>query len=179
MTIIRFAAAGMALALCGCAMDGEVAAPGGRSMAGHFTAKAVLRTGAGAETGWATAKESNGALKVTVEVWGLTPGLHGVHVHTVGKCDGPDFASAGGHWNPTSHQHGMNNPAGPHVGDLPNVSVGANGKGRVEFTLPGTYEGLLDQDGAALVVHAGQDDLKTDPSGNSGGRIACGVFEAV
>ena len=179
MTAVRIAIAGMALALGGCAMDGEISVPkSGRSMAGHFSAKAVLRTGAGVETGWATAKEANGALRVTVEVAGMSPGLHGVHVHSIGKCDGPDFASAGGHWNPTAHQHGMNNPAGPHVGDLPNVEVGANGKGRVEFTLPGTYQGLLDEDGAALVVHAGADDLKTDPSGNSGGRVACGVFEA-
>lgn len=179
MTALRIAIAGMALALGGCAMDGEISVPkSGRSMAGHFSAKAVLRTGAGAETGWAMAKEASGALRVTVEVSGMSPGLHGVHVHTTGKCDGPDFASAGGHWNPTAHQHGSMNPAGPHVGDLPNVSVGANGKGRVAFTLPGTYEGLLDEDGAALVVHAGPDDLKTDPSGNSGGRIACGVFEA-
>jgi Cu-Zn family superoxide dismutase len=174
--------AGVALAaLGGCAMDGEVSVPksGGRSMAGHFTAKAMLRTPAGADAGWAVAKESDGKLKVTVHVAGLSAGKHGVHVHTTGKCDAPDFASAGGHWNPTAHQHGMNNPAGPHVGDLPNVLVGANGIGEIQFVLPGTYEGLLDQDGAALVVHAGEDDLKTDPSGNSGGRIACGVFEAV
>ncbi|MCW3848544.1 superoxide dismutase family protein [Sphingomonas sp. LB-2] len=148
-------------------------------MAGHFTATAVLRDARGAEIGTAAAKEAGGALRVTVEVSGLTPGLHGVHVHSAGKCDAPDFASAGGHWNPTGHQHGSMNPAGPHAGDLPNLSVAADGRGHIEFTLPGTYEGLLDQDGAALVVHAGQDDLKTDPSGNSGGRVACGVFEAV
>ncbi len=178
MTRLVIAMAGLALAVGGCAKD-EAAPGGGRSMAGHFSAKAALRTASGAEAGWATAKESNGALKVSVEVSGMTPGLHGVHVHTTGKCEAPDFASAGGHWNPTAHKHGSMNPEGPHVGDLPNVSVGADGRGKIEFTLPGTYEGLLDEDGAALVVHAGADDLKTDPSGNSGGRVACGVFEAV
>ena len=178
MTRLVIAMAGLALAVGGCAKD-EASPSSGRSMAGHFSAKAALRTASGAEAGWATAKESNGALKVSVEVSGMTPGLHGVHVHTTGKCEAPDFASAGGHWNPTAHKHGSMNPEGPHVGDLPNVSVGADGRGKIEFTLPGTYEGLLDEDGAALVVHAGADDLKTDPSGNSGGRVACGVFEAV
>jgi Cu-Zn family superoxide dismutase len=97
-----------------------------------------------------------------------------------GKCDPPDFASAGGHWNPTGHQHGMKNPAGPHAGDMPNLDVGSDGRGHLVFTLPGgTYEGLMDEDGAAIVVHAKPDDLTTDPSGNSGGRIACGVFGAM
>ena len=179
MTGLRIAGLGLALLAGGCAMDGEVAVPGGRSMAGHFTARAVLHNGAGMAVGNATARQAGDALKVSVEVQGLTPGLHGVHVHAVGKCDAPDFATAGGHWNPTAHQHGSMNPAGPHAGDLPNIEVGADGRGKIVFTLPGSYEGLLDEDGAALVVHAGQDDLKTDPSGNSGGRVACGVFEAV
>lgn len=180
MTRVLIAVAGLALVTGGCVMrDRGVESAGGRSMAGHFSAKAVLRTAAGGEAGWATAKQDGGALKVTVEVSGMTPGLHGVHVHTTGKCDAPDFASAGGHWNPSAHKHGLENPAGPHAGDLPNVNVGADGKGKLTFTLPGTYEGLLDEDGAAMVVHAGADDLKTDPSGNSGGRVACGVFEAV
>ena len=182
MASLKVAVAGVALVLGGCSgpvnEDGMVPAPPSRQMAGHYSAKAMLHTANGTDAGWAVAKESNGALKVTVEVVGVSPGMHGVHVHTVGKCEGPDFASAGGHWNPTQHQHGAMNPQGPHVGDLPNINVGANGRGRIEFTIPGTYAGLLDEDGAALVVHAGADDLKTDPSGNSGGRIACGRFEA-
>ncbi len=151
-----------------------------RYMAGHYRAQADLRTPAGVDVGKAVAEEVDGAIRVIVETHGLPKGAHGTHVHAVGKCEAPDFASAGGHWNPTAHQHGKENPMGPHAGDMPNLQVGDNGSDRTIFTLPGgTYEGLLDQDGAALVVHAGPDDYKTDPSGNSGGRIACGVFQAM
>lgn len=122
-------------------------------------------------------------LQVTVNASGLTPGVHGVHIHTVGMCTAPDFASAGGHWNPTAKHHGMENPDGAHMGDLPNITIGADGTGTLSFTVPGASLGtgaapLLDADGAAIVVHAGPDDMKTDPSGNSGGRIACGVLMA-
>jgi Cu-Zn family superoxide dismutase len=108
-----------------------------------------------------------------------------VHLHQTGRCDAPDFASAGPHWNPTSHQHGRLNPQGPHLGDLPNLQVAANGSGRIDFVVPvpaGTAAGanpLLDADGTALVIHAAADDLWTDPSGNSGARIACGVLTPV
>ena len=97
----------------------------------------------------------------------------------------PDFASAGPHWNPAGHKHGMNNPAGPHAGDLPNVEVAANGVLGATVTLPGAVlvgggsTALIDADGAALVVHAGADDYMTDPSGNSGARIACAVLQPV
>ncbi|MFO1261225.1 MAG: superoxide dismutase family protein [Sphingomonadaceae bacterium] len=124
-----------------------------------------------------------GGLEVTVKAIGLTPGVHGVHIHTVGTCTAPDFASAGGHWNPTAKHHGMENPDGAHMGDLPNITIGADGTGTLTFTVPGaSLSGgdtpLLDADGAAIVVHAGPDDMKTDPSGNSGGRVACGVIGA-
>lgn len=124
-----------------------------------------------------------GGLEVTVKAIGLTPGVHGVHIHTVGTCTAPDFASAGGHWNPTAKHHGMENPDGAHMGDLPNITIGADGTGTLTFTVPGgSLSGgdtpLLDADGAAIVVHAGPDDMKTDPSGNSGGRVACGVIAA-
>ena len=151
-----------------------------RYMAGHYRAQATLRTAEGKEVGTAVAEEVDGAIRVIVEARDLPEGPHGTHVHTVGKCEGPDFTSAGGHWNPTAHQHGKENPAGPHAGDMPNLSVGADGRDRTIFTLAGgTYAGLMDEDGAALVVHANADDYKTDPSGNSGGRIACGVFQAM
>ena len=118
-------------------------------------------------------------MRVSLDASKLPPGTHGAHVHTTGRCDGPDFTTAGGHWNPTGMKHGTQNPMGPHAGDLPNLIVGADGRGSVAITLPsGTMAGLMDADGAAFVIHAGADDLKTDPSGNSGGRIACGVFEA-
>ena len=151
-----------------------------RYMAGHFRAEADLRTPGGERAGVAVAEEVDGTIRVMVDAKGLPKGAHGTHVHAVGKCEGPDFASAGPHWNPTQHQHGKDNPAGPHVGDMPNLSIGASGGDRTIFTLPGgTFAGLLDEDGAALVIHANADDYKTDPSGNSGGRIACGVFRAM
>jgi Cu-Zn family superoxide dismutase len=140
-------------------------------------ADAALKTAAGAPAGTATVTQTTDGLQVTVKVEGLPPGSHGVHVHTVGRCDAPDFASAGGHWNPGQMQHGLDNPKGHHAGDMPNLTVGADGKGMLAYVLPGAkLDALLDADGAALVVHATTDDQKTDPSGNSGGRIACGVF---
>ena len=178
MTGLRMGAAAVVAVLLvgGCANSEKNA----RYMAGHFRAQADLRTADGQDVGKAVAEEVDGAIRVMVETHGLPKGAHGTHVHTVGKCDAPDFASAGGHWNPTGHQHGKENPMGPHAGDMPNLQVGEDGTDRTIFTLPGgTFQGLMDEDGAALVVHANADDYKTDPSGNSGGRIACGVFHAM
>lgn len=137
----------------------------------------------GVAHGTVTVTETTKGLTFVYKAVGLTPGEHGVHIHTTGQCEAPGFTTAGGHWNPTGKMHGSLNPMGPHAGDLPNLKVGKNGKGSVTFTVPGATlttgeEALLDTDGAAFVVHAGQDDLKTDPAGNSGGRIACGVFSA-
>lgn len=142
----------------------------------------MLADAQGAAKGSVELAESAGSLNVTVKASGLTPGLHGVHLHTVGQCAAPDFASAGGHWNPTAKHHGAENPDGAHMGDLPNMTVGADGTGTLSFTVPGASltggdHPLLDADGAALVVHAGPDDMKTDPAGNSGGRVACGVVK--
>lgn len=177
----RIAVAAVALVAGGCASSSSPApASDGRYAAGAFRAEAALRTSAGADAGTATVAQVDGALRITIDAKGLPPGPHGAHVHMTGKCDAPDFTTAGGHWNPTNHQHGTLNPAGPHAGDAPNLMVGADGTGRLEINLPaGTYEQLLDQDGASMMIHAGADDLKTDPSGNSGGRIACGVFQAL
>ncbi|HKW02755.1 MAG TPA: superoxide dismutase family protein [Vicinamibacterales bacterium] len=112
----------------------------------------------------------------------LPVGVHAIHVHAVGKCEGPDFASAGPHFNPTMKQHGTANPNGAHAGDLPNFEVLADGKGDIAYTVPGLSFGsgadsLFHAGGTSLVVHAAADDNKTDPSGNSGARIACGVIE--
>ncbi len=112
---------------------------------------------------------------LTIEATGLPAGVHGLHLHAVGRCDAPDFTSAGPHWNPTNREHGSENPAGPHLGDLPNLTVGPDGRGGVTLAVP---PGLLDGDGAALVIHAEPDDYRTDPSGNSGARIACAVLKA-
>ena len=107
---------------------------------------------------------------------------YGMHLHAVGKCEGPEFASAGPHWNPSMKQHGHDNPMGAHMGDLPNVIAGPDNKITLEqklsdFMLEGEG-GLLDADGAALVIHEKADDYRTDPSGNSGKRIICGVFKS-
>lgn len=164
------------LALAGCTNPEKDA----RYMAGHFRAQADLTMADGTRVGTGIAEEVEGDIRVIVEVKGLPKGAHGVHIHTTGKCEAPDFASAGGHWNPTTHQHGRENPAGPHMGDLPNLHAGEDGRDEIVLTLKGaTFAGLMDADGAALVVHANADDYKTDPSGNSGGRIACGVFQSM
>ena len=134
----------------------------------------------GSVRAWQTA----GGVTFRLDAGGLPHGIHGIHVHGVGRCDPPDFASAGPHWNPLERKHGMNNPAGPHAGDLPNVEVAANGMlgatlilpGASLFAPPGSPGALLDADGAALVIHANADDYATDPSGNSGARIACAVI---
>ena len=165
-----------ATVLGGCATPEQNA----RYMAGHYRAQADIVNAAGEKIGTAVAEEVEGAIRVIVEAGNLPQGPHGTHVHAIGKCVGPDFASAGPHWNPTAHQHGKENPAGPHAGDMPNLDLAAGGRDRTIFTLPGgTYQQLLDEDGAAIVIHANADDYKTDPSGNSGGRIACGVFQAM
>jgi superoxide dismutase, Cu-Zn family len=143
------------------------------------SARAMLHDASGTEVGRARLQQVGRGIRVTLQVTRLAPGTHGVHVHAVGKCDTPDFASAGPHWNPTSRQHGKDNPAGMHKGDLPNVAVGSNGHGNLSFTIESaTLADLVDADGAALVVHAAADDYRTDPSGNSGARIACGVLSA-
>lgn len=133
----------------------------------------------GAPIGTVRAWQTPGGVSFHVQAAGLPHGIHGLHVHSVGRCDPPDFTTAGGHWNPADKKHGMNNPAGPHAGDLPNVEVAANGVLSATVTLPGaTMAGLLDADGSALVLHAAADDYKTDPSGNSGARIACAVIQS-
>ncbi|WP_374944678.1 superoxide dismutase family protein [Sphingomonas sp.] len=167
--------AATALVLTGCARGMDTGAP----MAGGRTATATLRTADGADAGRATATEVAGGIRFTADIKGLPGGTHGIHVHTVGACDAPGFTTAGGHWNPTAAKHGTMNPQGPHEGDLPNLILGPDGRGTVAATIPGAMmDALLDTDGAAIVVHAAADDLMTDPSGNSGGRIACGVFAA-
>lgn len=156
--------------LCGCSMI----APGTR-------ASSDLKDKDGKTVGRADFREVSDGVVVRVEVQGLRPGLHGVHVHSVGKCEGPAFASAGGHFNPTQRKHGFKSPDGAHAGDLPNMLVAKDGVGRFEaltdsMSLKAGPKSLLDNDGSALVIHAGADDYATDPAGNSGDRIACGVI---
>lgn len=163
------------LALAACTTAGERMTVGDR-------ASARLVDPTGADRGTATISGSGSNLRVEVSAKGMSPGLHALHVHQFGRCDAPGFESAGEHWNPTGRQHGRDNPAGAHAGDIPNIMIGSDGTGRASFDLAGRFSGgadaLLDGDGAALIIHAGADDYRTDPSGNSGGRIACGVLSA-
>lgn len=122
-----------------------------------------------------------GVLVLEVAATGLSPGSHGLHLHTTGRCDPPEFTSAGGHWNPTERQHGAAAPAGPHAGDLPDLVAGANGRASLRVPLNDQAQSagpsaLLDADGAAVMIHAGPDDMRSDPSGNSGARVACGIL---
>jgi Cu-Zn family superoxide dismutase len=142
---------------------------------------ADLRDASGTERGTAEIGRDGAGLLLTVRMVGMVPnGTHGAHLHSVGTCQAPDFVSAGPHLNPGGHQHGSNNPAGSHLGDLPNLEVGPAGSGSVTVRLVGDPATLLDQlfdaDGTAVVVHAKPDDYRTEPSGNSGARIACGVL---
>ena len=145
---------------------------------------ADLKDASGRSVATASLTQSGESLQVRIVATALPPGAHGAHVHSVGACDAPDFASAGPHWNPTGRLHGTQNPQGPHRGDMPNLLVGTDGRGTLEFVIPAGAiargeNRLLDQDGAALVIHAAADDYRTDPSGNSGARIACGVLQPV
>ena len=134
---------------------------------------------AGQSVGTVSAWQTAGGISLKLQASGLPHGIHGIHVHAVGRCDGPKFDSAGPHWNPASRKHGLSNPAGPHRGDLPNVTVAGNGVLSTIVTVPGsslTADSLADADGAALVIHAKSDDNLTDPSGSSGDRIACAIL---
>ena len=144
-------------------------------------ARADIKNAEGKSVGTASLRETKDGVVITVNVKGLPQGLHAVHVHTVGKCDAPAFTSAGGHFNPQNKKHGLKNPDGPHAGDLPDMFVNKDGMGRYEalmesMTLGAGETSVFDADGSAIVVHATADDNVTDPAGNSGDRIACGVI---
>jgi Cu-Zn family superoxide dismutase len=145
------------------------------------SATAAMKDASGKDLGTVTLSDSSGRIIASGQLSGLPRGEHAIHLHTVGKCAPPKFETAGDHWNPTGREHGTLNPNGPHLGDLPNFSVAQNGSGRVAVTAPGgtvrSANPLLDSDGAAVVVHAKPDDYKSQPSGSSGDRIACGVVE--
>jgi superoxide dismutase, Cu-Zn family len=146
-------------------------------------AYAELKDKDGKSVGTANLREDAGGVVIQLQVKGLGPGLHAIHVHAVGKCEGPAFNSAGGHFNPGQKKHGLKNPDGPHAGDLPDVYVTKDGSGRYEvladgMTLKPGATSVFDADGSALVIHASADDNMSDPAGNSGDRVACGVITA-
>jgi Cu-Zn family superoxide dismutase len=154
--------------------------------AGH--ASGTFHDAAGAEVGWVKlVEDASGVVHVAVHVSGITPGRHGIHIHSVGAC-APTFAAAGGHYNPLGHQHGLENPAGPHAGDLPNLVVNEAGVGHLEAKTalvtvsdgPATlFDSTAGAVGSSFIIHANEDDQQTDATnGNSGARIACAVIEA-
>jgi superoxide dismutase, Cu-Zn family len=128
-------------------------------------------------------REMEHAVRIFAQAEGLPPGAHGFHIHETGSCEPPTFESAGGHFNPEGAQHGHGNASGPHAGDLPNVHVASDGVLAVEFftdrvTLGEGETSLLGEDGTAILIHAGPDDYQTDPAGDAGDRIACGVIQS-
>jgi Cu-Zn family superoxide dismutase len=165
--------AALAVVAASVAVTAAVSADGGATRA-----TATLKDGAGNVVGFAkVVEDDDGVVSLNVKVAGLTPGLHGIHVHTTGSCVGPAFASANGHFNPGGGVHGN------HAGDLPNMTVNEAGRGTLNaattaLTMSAGSLSALDADGSAIVIHAAQDDYVTNPAGNSGARIVCGVLEA-
>lgn len=165
--------AALVAGLAGCTSLGSVptakVANGTLYLANGLPAGSVLITAAGDE------------LTLSVAATGLSQGVHGIHLHTTGVCTAPGFTSAGSHLNPHGKQHGTSNPAGSHLGDLPNLTVDAQGRGAFTAKLAGTRSeteaAMFDADGTAVVIHAKPDDYRTDPTGNSGDRIACAVLK--
>ena len=142
---------------------------------------AQLLDGAGKAIGQVEMSEDANGVTLKVTAAGLPAGTHGVHLHEKGMCEGPKFESAGAHWNPAGKQHGRDNPMGAHLGDLANMEAADGAEASSTYlvagvTMGGTQNALADADGTSLVVHAKADDYKTDPSGNSGDRIACAVI---
>jgi len=149
---------------------------------GPESANAELRDAQGKPVGTARLRQVKAGVRISLRVTGLPAGTHAFHIHTVGKCEAPDFKSAGGHFNPEKKKHGLKNPEGPHAGDMPNITVAANGGGRAQvvntrISLGEGANSVFHEGGTAIVIHEKADDDMTDPSGNAGNRIACGVIE--
>jgi Cu-Zn family superoxide dismutase len=192
--VMALAGSVLVLAACGQKDNGHNQASADANVAANAASGPIeeapavpLVDGTGKVIGHVLGGDSDQGAVFKIEASGLTPGVHGIHIHAVGKCEGPKFESAGGHWNPTNAEHGMDDAKGPHLGDIPNITVGPDGKFSGSVTVANGYlvesklrngpgQQILDGDGAALVIHAKADDYKTQPSGDSGDRIACAVL---
>ena len=149
----------------------------------NLTASATLVNANGDRVGTAELVQTpNDAVLIQLDVQGLEPGTHAFHIHQTGRCSAPDFRSAGGHFAPRGRSHGILHPHGEHAGDMMNLRVPAGGSAQTErlarhvTLVPGAAGFLFDEDGSALVIHAGADDYQSQPSGDAGSRVACGVI---
>ena len=168
-------ASALAIALAGCTTLTDLPT--------QTVGETTLRFANGLPAGTARLMNDGSTVSLAIAVAAMAPGEHGFHLHTTGRCTPTDFTSAGGHLNPGGNTHGKLSPGGSHLGDLPNLVVSASRTGSAEIVIPGNPEtvmrAIFDDDGTALVVHAGPDDYRTDPAGDAGARIACGVLEPV
>ena len=144
--------------------------------------ESTVRNDRNADIGRALLKQKGDRIQVEVRVTGLKPGRHGMHLHATGMCQGPAFTTAGSHLNPAGKKHGLLGPQGPHLGDLPNLTVDKNGKAATTVDVTGAeaakgLKAFVGARGMSLVIHADPDDEKTDPTGSSGARVACAVFK--